>query len=270
MRAGRVFLAGDAAHVFSAAGAQGMNTGIQDAVNLAWKLAGVVNGLYEPGILDTYDTDRHLAAERIVLTTAKQTSWGLFKRRHEVAVRDNALRVAHRTGILQRFGAPLMAQHDVSYRPAESLRDTLPGLTRKLRTGDRLPVFASHGDPQPGAERWPAIDPARLSLLLWAGGRQDSGWVASRDALTAAAPADVPVRDISAWPGFTPLLGDAPRALLVRPDGHIAAITAPEPADVRVALRRAGSSFRAAHGGVPDVLTPPSVIGHDVTEELAS
>ncbi|MBO0518139.1 FAD-dependent oxidoreductase, partial [Streptomyces beijiangensis] len=134
-------------------GAQGMNTGIQGAVNLAWKLAGVVNGLYEPGILDTYDTDRHLAAERIVLTTAKQTSWGLFKRRHEVAARDNALRLAHRSGSIQRFGAPLKAQHDVSYRPAESLRDTLPGLTRKVRTGDRLPVFAPHGTPQPGAER---------------------------------------------------------------------------------------------------------------------
>lgn len=263
MRSGRVFLAGDAAHVFSAAGAQGMNTGIQDAVNLAWKLAGVVNGIFEPGILDTYDTDRHLAAERIVLTTAKQTSWGLFKRRHEISARDGALRLAQRTGLLQRFGAPLMAQHDVSYRPAESLRDTLPGLTRKVRAGDRLPVFAAHGAPQHGADRWPSIDPARLSLLLWAGKRQDFGWVESRDALTATAPADVVVQDISGWPGFTPLLGDAPKALLVRPDGHIAAVTDPEPAAVRTALRRAGSAFRT-----PATLrSAPSAA---VLEELAS
>ncbi|WP_394430809.1 FAD-dependent oxidoreductase [Streptomyces sp. SGAir0957] len=246
MCAGRVFLAGDAAHVFSAAGAQGMNTGIQDAVNLAWKLAGVINGHYEPGILDTYDSDRHLAAERIVLTTAKQTSWGLFKRRHEIAARDGALRIAARTGLLQRFGAPLMAQHDVSYRPAESLRDTLPGLTRKVRAGDRLPVFAAHRTPQSGADRWPSVDPARLSLLLWAGERQDAEWVAAREALTAAAPERVRVQDISAWPGFAPLLGKEPRAVLVRPDGHIAALTAPDPAAVRAALRRAGSSFRPA------------------------
>ncbi|NDZ78738.1 hypothetical protein G3I19_09410 [Streptomyces sp. SID10853] len=269
MRSGRVFLAGDAAHVFSAAGAQGMNTGIQDAVNLAWKLAGVVNGLYEPGILDTYDTDRHLAAERIVLTTAKQTSWGLFKRRHEIAARDGALRLAHRTGLLQRFGAPLMAQHDVSYRPAESLRDTLPGLTRRLRAGDRLPAFAAHGAPQEGAGRWPSIDPARFSLLLWAGERQDTGWVETRRALTATAPADVAVQDISAWPGFTPLLGSGPTAVLVRPDGHIAALTAPEPAAVRVALRRSGISFRAAAAPVRAAFGPASGAGHTI-EELAS
>ena len=264
MRAGRVFLAGDAAHVFSAAGAQGMNTGIQDAVNLAWKLAGVVKGAFEPGILDTYDSDRHLAAERIVLTTAKQTSWGLFKRRHELALRDAAVRLAHRAGVLQRFGAPLMAQHDVSYRPAESLRDTLPGLTRRIRVGDRLPVFAAHDDPQPGAERWPSIDPARLTLLLWAGDRQDAAWLAAREAVSAAAPEGVPVRDISAWPGFTPLLGSAPRALVLRPDGHVAAIVDPEPAAVRTALRRAGSSFRAVRTvdleapEAPEVLTTPA------------
>ncbi|WP_051840607.1 FAD-dependent monooxygenase [Streptomyces sp. NRRL F-5126] len=246
MRAGRVFLAGDAAHVFSAAGAQGMNTGIQDAVNLAWKLAGVANGLFEPGILDTYDSDRHLAAERIVLTTAKQTSWGLFKRRHELALRDAAVRLAHRTGALQRFGAPLMAQHDVSYRPAESLRDTLPGLTRKVSAGDRLPVFAAHGAPQPGADRWPCVDPARPTLLLWAGDRQDADWVAARQAAAAAVPDGVEVRDISAWPGFSPLLGTEPKAVLVRPDGHVVALTAPEPAAVRTALRRAHTTFRRA------------------------
>ncbi|MEU5115509.1 FAD-dependent monooxygenase [Streptomyces longwoodensis] len=259
MRAGRVFLAGDAAHVFSAAGAQGMNTGIQDAVNLAWKLAGVVRGAFEPGILDTYDTDRRLAAERIVLTTAKQTSWGLFKRRHELALRDATVRLAHRTGALQRFGAPLMAQHDVSYRPAESLRDTLPGLTRRIRTGDRLPVFAAHDAPQPNAERWPAIDPARLTVMLWAGARQDAAWLAARASVTAAVPEGVPVRDVSGWPGFAPLLGTAPRALVVRPDGHVAAIVEPEPTAVRTALRRAGSSFRPAAGtGTVRALTVPA------------
>ncbi|MFJ4487030.1 FAD-dependent monooxygenase [Streptomyces longwoodensis] len=259
MRAGRVFLAGDAAHVFSAAGAQGMNTGIQDAVNLAWKLAGVVRGAFEPGILDTYDTDRRLAAERIVLTTAKQTSWGLFKRRHELALRDATVRLAHRTGVLQRFGAPLMAQHDVTYRPAESLRDTLPGLTRRIRTGDRLPVFAAHDAPQPGAERWPAIDPARLTVMLWAGARQDAAWLAARASVTAAVPEGVPVRDVSGWPGFVPLLGTAPRALVVRPDGHVAAIVEAEPTAVRTALRRAGSTFRpAAAAGTVRALTVPA------------
>ncbi len=286
MRAGRVFLAGDAAHVFSAAGAQGMNTGIQDAVNLAWKLAGVINGTFEPTILDTYDTERHIAAERIVLTTAKQTSWGLFRRRHEIALRDNAVRLAHRTGLLQRFGAPLMAQHDVSYRPAETLSDTLPGLTRRVRTGDRLPAFTAYGTAQPGAERWPDIDPARFTALLWAGERQDAGWVVRRRAVQEGVPDGVVVRDISGWPGFVPLLGSDPVVVLVRPDGHVAALTDADPREVRVALRHARHAFTAPRpaaarpvlataatpipvpGAVP-VLIPVQLVSR-TREELAS
>src|SRR5690606_41678311 len=57
-RAGRAFLAGDAAHIHSPIGAQGMNTGIQDARNLGWKLALVVRGRAAPGLLDTYDAER--------------------------------------------------------------------------------------------------------------------------------------------------------------------------------------------------------------------
>ncbi|MFJ8925295.1 MULTISPECIES: FAD-dependent monooxygenase [unclassified Streptomyces] len=243
LREGRVFLAGDAGHIFSAAGAQGMNTGIQDAVNLGWKLAGVIDGTLEPGILDTYDTERRLAAERVVLTTAKQTSWGLFRRRRQIAVRDGAVRLAQRSGLLQRFGAPLMAQHDVTYRPAESLRDTLPGVTRKVRAGDRLPVFSHHPrgreTPAPATELggWPVIDAARPSVLLWAGTRQDGAWIRQADAVRAGLPPTVPVQDISARPGFAPLLGNRPLAAVVRPDGHIAALTEAEPVAVRTALR---------------------------------
>lgn len=243
LRDGRVFLAGDAGHIFSAAGAQGMNTGIQDAVNLGWKLAGVIRSTLEPGILDTYDSERRLAAERVVLTTAKQTSWGLFRGRREVAVRDTLVRAARRTGVLQRFGAPLMAQHDVTYRPAESLWQTLPGLTRAVRAGDRLPVFSRYGSagdgPAAGGGRWPSVDPARPTVLLWAGERQNDEWVRQRDALLATLPAGFPAQDVSAWPGFAPLLGKEPRAVLVRPDGHIAALTGLDPAELRMALRRA-------------------------------
>ncbi|MER0240992.1 FAD-dependent monooxygenase [Streptomyces sp. HSW2009] len=252
LRDGRVFLAGDAGHIFSAAGAQGMNTGIQDAVNLGWKLAGVIRGTLEPGILDTYDSERRTAAERVVLTTAKQTSWGLFHSRREVAVRDTLVRVARRTGVLQRFGAPLMAQHDVTYRPAETLWDTLPSLTRLARVGDRLPVFSRHGTADgsavgegatgasaaAGGGRWPTVDPERPTLLLWAGERQHDVWVDQRAALLEALPAGFPVVDISAWPGFRPLLGKQPKAVLVRPDGHIASLSEPDPAELRISLRR--------------------------------
>ena len=68
-REGRVFLAGDAAHVHSPAGAQGMNTGIQDAYNLAWKLAHVERGLADESLLDSYEAERHPIGVQLLKTT---------------------------------------------------------------------------------------------------------------------------------------------------------------------------------------------------------
>ena len=70
-RKGRVFLAGDAAHVHSPLGGQGMNTGIGDAMNLGWKLAAAVRGSAPPGLLDSYEAERHpVGAEVLRLTDA--------------------------------------------------------------------------------------------------------------------------------------------------------------------------------------------------------
>src|SRR5207249_1803317 len=68
-RRGRVFLAGDAGHIHSPAGGQGMNTGIGDAANLGWKLAEVLRGRAAPAILDTYETERIAFARVLVETT---------------------------------------------------------------------------------------------------------------------------------------------------------------------------------------------------------
>ncbi len=68
-RKDRCFLAGDAAHVHTPAGGQGMNTGIQDAYNLAWKLAFVVKGYIEPRVLDSYNDERIANAKRLLKTT---------------------------------------------------------------------------------------------------------------------------------------------------------------------------------------------------------
>ncbi|PTT90254.1 FAD-dependent oxidoreductase, partial [Pseudomonas sp. HMWF005] len=74
-RSARAFLLGDAAHVHSPAGGQGMNTGIGDAINLAWKLAAVLGGGAEPGLLDSYETERIAFARRLVSTTDKVFSF---------------------------------------------------------------------------------------------------------------------------------------------------------------------------------------------------
>jgi 2-polyprenyl-6-methoxyphenol hydroxylase-like FAD-dependent oxidoreductase len=70
----RVLLAGDAAHVHSPAGGQGLNTGVQDAVNLGWKLAQVVKGISTPDLLDTYHAERHPIAARVLQNTMAQTA----------------------------------------------------------------------------------------------------------------------------------------------------------------------------------------------------
>ncbi|MBO4258510.1 FAD-dependent monooxygenase [Streptomyces griseorubiginosus] len=71
-RRGRVLLAGDAAHIHLPAGGQGMNTGIQDAVNLGWKLAAVVQGRAPEGLLDTYHDERHQVGKRLLMNTQAQ------------------------------------------------------------------------------------------------------------------------------------------------------------------------------------------------------
>jgi hypothetical protein len=71
-RQGRVFLVGDAAHVHSAIGGNGLNLGLQDAVNLAWKLAAALAGWAPPGLLDTYESERRPAGERVTMQTTAQ------------------------------------------------------------------------------------------------------------------------------------------------------------------------------------------------------
>jgi 2-polyprenyl-6-methoxyphenol hydroxylase-like FAD-dependent oxidoreductase len=71
-RAGRVLLAGDAAHIHLPAGGPGLNTGLQDAINLGWKLAAEIRGWAPPGLLDTYHTERHAEGERVLLHTRAQ------------------------------------------------------------------------------------------------------------------------------------------------------------------------------------------------------
>ena len=82
-RAGRVLLAGDAAHVHSPVGGQGLNTGVQDAVNLGWKLAQVVKRTSPESLLDTYQAERHPVAARVLRTTMAQVALAPPRRPHQ-------------------------------------------------------------------------------------------------------------------------------------------------------------------------------------------
>jgi hypothetical protein len=228
-RAGRCFLAGDAAHVFSAAGAQGMNTGIQDAVNLAWRLGGVIRGTLDPAVLDGYTAERRPAVQRVSVNTQRQTEWGLLGTRARIAVRNVLVRLARRTGVLQRYGAPLMSQTDVDYGPPR------PIWRRGLRVGMRFPAFVG------GGTAWPAVDPDAHTLLLWSGDRPDRYWAEHVAAIRAAVGTAVPVRDVSDVDSLRAVLGPRAAGVLVRPDGHVAALLDPtRPASPAPLLRRAG------------------------------
>src|SRR6201998_4967617 len=73
-RAGNIFLLGDSAHVHSAMGGPGLNLGLQDALNLGWKLAATVNGWAPPGLLDSYHTERHPVGARVMMQSSSQTA----------------------------------------------------------------------------------------------------------------------------------------------------------------------------------------------------
>jgi 2-polyprenyl-6-methoxyphenol hydroxylase-like FAD-dependent oxidoreductase len=170
-REGRCFLLGDAAHVHSPMGAQGMNTGLQDAYNLAWKLALVVQGHADAALLDTYEQERLPVARRLLRTT---------DRAFQLVVSEGALAGLFRTRIMARLAARAMtvqrvreiafrtiSQIGIRYRHSP-LSETLPGVPEGApRAGDRFPwlqlKLAPHSAP---ADLFRKLDDTRFNLLV--------------------------------------------------------------------------------------------------------
>jgi 2-polyprenyl-6-methoxyphenol hydroxylase-like FAD-dependent oxidoreductase len=140
-REGRVLLAGDAAHVHSPIGGQGLNTGVQDAVNLGWKLAEVVHGTAPDSLLDTYQAERHPVGARVLRDTMAQTALMRFDDRSEAA-RGIVSELLSMDEPRRRFAAR-MSGLDIQYDLGEGhalLGRRMPDLD--LVTGDRrLRVF---------------------------------------------------------------------------------------------------------------------------------
>ena len=134
-RVGRVMIAGDAAHQFPATGV-GLNAGMLDAVNLAWKLAADIQGWAPPGLLDTFHVERHLAGARTMLHTQAQVA---LRRGHDAAaeaLRTVFLELVTDEQPLQRLGS-LIAGTDVRY--------PVPGATHTM-TGTFVPDLTLHTD----------------------------------------------------------------------------------------------------------------------------
>jgi 2-polyprenyl-6-methoxyphenol hydroxylase-like FAD-dependent oxidoreductase len=138
-RAGRAFLLGDAAHIHSPVGGQGMNTGIGDAANLAWKLAAVLQGRADQVILDTFEPERIAFAQRLVATTDRAfqlvISDGRLARFVRLHVVPRVLPVLFSKNVTRRFMFRTVSQTAIEYRRS----NLSAGVAGKIRGGDRLP-----------------------------------------------------------------------------------------------------------------------------------
>ncbi|MEY9877214.1 2-polyprenyl-6-methoxyphenol hydroxylase-like FAD-dependent oxidoreductase [Streptacidiphilus sp. MAP12-33] len=250
-RRGRCFLVGDAAHVISPAGGQGMNTGMQDAVNLAWRLGGVLRGALSPDALDDYDTERRTTSQLVSRATALMTRAALAGTADEVAERDAAFRAADASGLFQRWMAPQLGQTDTHYgRPDGAVAPAAPVSAAdwlaefsatvpegRVGVGGRLPLLTGAPDgPSWDGASWPRVDRDRRTVLLWPGedgsGAEDCARVrATLGEATAALTLDARVPD-----ALRRALGPAAAAALIRPDGHLLARTALDAAEIHARL----------------------------------
>jgi 2-polyprenyl-6-methoxyphenol hydroxylase-like FAD-dependent oxidoreductase len=204
-RRGRVFVAGDAAHIHSPAGGQGMNTGMMDAANLAWKLALVAGGHAAERLLDTYGQERIPVASGVIGLTDKLVSLLTIRNPVRRAVRDTVLPVATSMPAVQRHAARRLSQVSIGY----------PSSPLVQRDGGRR-------GPLPG-ERVPDVDvraetgPTRLHALLRGG----------RHVLLVSCPEMVDGLGASGYAGLVDVVpggvGAGDDFALVRPDGILAA-----------------------------------------------
>jgi 2-polyprenyl-6-methoxyphenol hydroxylase-like FAD-dependent oxidoreductase len=202
-RKGRVLLAGDAAHVHYPAGGQGLNIGVQDAVNLGWKLAQVVKKTSPESLLDTYHAERHPVAAIVLRNTMAQVA---------------LLRTDDRTNALRETMSELLGMDE----PRKRVAAMMSGLDIHYDLGEGHPLF---GRRMPDLDLVTADGPLRVFTLLHdaqpvllnpgqPGGFDITPW-ANRVQLIDA-------QYGGAWE--LPALGEvpAPAAVLIRPDGYVA------------------------------------------------
>jgi 4,5-epoxidase len=203
-RAGRILLAGDAAHVHSPFGGQGMNTGIGDAENLAWKLAMVVNATADASLLDSYEAERRPIAERVLRSTGAAGSLILGHHVFARLLRDRVFVPLMNTAAMQRRVWEGVSQLRVTYRHGP-LGDSARFSRGRPLPGDRVPDFECvrvdgghttlHGEL---GDKWALVTPDRV-----------------RGEYAAV------VAERLGDDGMIALAGPTEEIMLVRPDAHL-------------------------------------------------
>ncbi|HWC37076.1 MAG TPA: FAD-dependent monooxygenase, partial [Acidimicrobiales bacterium] len=196
-------LAGDAAHVHYPVGGQGLNLGVQDAVNMGWKLAQVVVGRSPDSLLDSYQAERHPVAARVLRTTMAASA---------------LLREDERIGALRDTLTELLRMEE----PRKSVAGIISGLDICYDLGDGHPLL---GRRMPDLDLFTSNGPMRVFALLHdarplllnlggSGGFDMAPWAARVQLVDA--------KHVGTWE--LPVLGEvtAPKAVLIRPDGHVA------------------------------------------------
>ena len=211
-RSGRVLVAGDAAHVHPPQGGQGLNVGVQDAVNLGWKLAQVVKGTAPDSLLDTYHDERHPVGARVLHNTMAQVAIATPGARHQ-ALRDSLPSlmvfdgprleiVGMISGLDVRYDLGADDAHPVVGRRMPDLDLVVDGrITRVYELLHQArPVLLSFG--ATGSAAGPDVGPWADRVVLVSGESTAAG--------------------ATEWE--LPVIGpvDAPAAVLIRPDGHVA------------------------------------------------
>jgi len=199
----RVLLAGDAAHVHAPDGGQGLNTGVQDAVNLGWKLAQVVNGTSPESLLDTYHSERHPVAARILRNTMAAVALRRPDERTKV-LRDIMAELLRMDEPRRRFAA-MMSGLDIHYDLGEGhplLGRRIPDLDLVTPNGP-LRVFTLLHDARPVLLN--LGEPGGFDVTPWADRVQQ-----------------IDAKYVGTWE--LPAIGavPAPTAVLIRPDGYVA------------------------------------------------
>ncbi len=215
LKIGRLFLGGDSAHIHSPAGAQGMNTGIQDMINLSWKLAMVIHGKAAPALLDTYEADRLPVIRNVLSRTDSLTT--------TIGTGNPVVRSLFNhvgpwivgTDTVQANATASMSQVALGY--ADSPLSENHGHTGGLRAGDRMPdmeVQLQSGGGWTETHLHRALDPSAPTLVV-AGPAE----LAVPDDVKAACPSARYARVAPAASGES-VFGRLGSAVLVRPDGY--------------------------------------------------
>ena len=215
---GRCFLAGDAAHVHTPAGGQGMNTGIQDGYNLAWKIAAVLRGRADEKLLETYNEERLANADHLLKTTDRMFNFGANPDAVISYVRTHILphiaNFALHLEPVKNFIFPLVSQIGINYRQSSiSFTDGF----FKIKAGDRMPYFEFDG-----ADVYDRLREPKFHLLMFFDGAHKT-----ENYRENLPPEMFDFHEIPLYPPIAEIFGARETfTVLLRPDNYIGLLTA--------------------------------------------